>query len=53
MADQDALEIIFVHGQNDFQPIEGQRSVTVGDVIRFRGKRYRVEKYGFTQLGSL
>ena len=49
-ADQDyILEQIFKYGQNDFQPRKFP-SVSVGDVIRFKGKRFEVSFLGFKEL---
>lgn len=50
----DVLEKVFHYGQNDFQPVEGRYSVSVGDVIRIddpRGiTRWRVANFGFNKL---
>ena len=43
------LDHIFYYGQNDFQPVMNQRSVSVGDIIRLEGKRYRIDAVGFTE----
>lgn len=43
------LELVFTYGQNDFQPL-GMPSVSVGDVVRFDGKRYRVEAMGYEEV---
>jgi hypothetical protein len=42
------LELVFKYGQNDFQP-KPFASVSVGDVIRFRGRRYAVSAFGFKE----
>ena len=47
------LDYIFYHGQNDFQPVANQRSVSVGDMIRLEGKRHRVDAVGFTEIPTL
>jgi hypothetical protein len=47
------LDHIFYYGQNDFQPVANQRSVSVGDIIRLEGKRYRVDAVGFTEIPEL
>jgi hypothetical protein len=47
------LDYIFYHGQNDFQPVANQRSVSVGDMIRLEGNRYRVDAVGFTDIPEL
>jgi len=44
------LDHIFYYGQNDFQPVANHRSVSVGDIIRLEGKRYRVDAVGFTEI---
>jgi hypothetical protein len=44
------LEQIFYYGQNDFQPVEGRCSVSVGDVIRFNGSRFLVKGVGFKEV---
>lgn len=43
------LDLAFQYGQNDLQP---QRcpSVSVGDVIRWAGHRYRVASVGFERI---
>lgn len=43
------LDQIFRFGQNDFQPQE-LPSVSMGDVIRFKGERYMVLSIGFKKL---
>lgn len=40
------LEAIFKYGQNDFQPLP-LPSVSVGDVVRYRGERHLVVSIGF------
>lgn len=42
------LEAVFLWGQNDVQP-QQIPSVSVGDVVRLDGKRYRVESMGFSE----
>jgi hypothetical protein len=44
------LDHIFYYGQNDFQPVANHCSVSVGDIIRLEGKRYRVDAVGFTEI---
>jgi hypothetical protein len=44
------LDHIFYYGQNDFQPVANHRSVSVGDIVRLEGKRYRVDAVGFTEI---
>jgi len=41
------LDLIYTYGQNDFQPHPTLPSVSVGDVIRLNGKKYRVRNIGF------
>lgn len=45
------LSLIFHYGQNDFQPIDGVRSVSVDDVIRINVggnlQLWKVASYGF------
>lgn len=43
------LDLIFYFGQNDFQPQE-LPSVSMGDVIRFKGDRYLILSLGFRKL---
>jgi hypothetical protein len=45
----ECLQIIFYYGQNDFQPRK-HPSVSVGDVIEFDNKKYRVEMVGFSEV---
>jgi hypothetical protein len=47
---RDFLELVFYWGQNDFQPVKGSPSVSVGDVIEFLDKEYKVEPVGFKEL---
>ena len=47
------LDHIFYYGQNDFQPVANHCSVSVGDIIRLEGKRYRVDAVGFTEIPTL
>ncbi len=47
--DHAALEAAFIYGQNEVQPRE-LPSVSVGDVIRYAGKRYRVKSAGFVEI---
>lgn len=44
------LEMVFHAGQNDIQPQERVRSVSVGDIIRYNGKRYTVDSVGFKEI---
>lgn len=47
---EDILEKIFHYGQNDFQPIKGSPSVSVGDIIYFLERKFKVESVGFTEI---
>lgn len=49
---EDTLELIFMNGQNDVQPVDGICSVSVGDIIELCPLHdyYRVEPVGFTRL---
>jgi hypothetical protein len=40
------LELVFKYGQNDFQPKQFC-SVSVGDVVRLNGRRFRVGGMGW------
>lgn len=44
------LDLIFHYGQNDFQPDRQRVSVSAGDVIRLRGKRYLILFLGYEEL---
>jgi hypothetical protein len=44
------LELAFRYGQNDFQPVPGCYSVSVGDVISFNESHARVLSAGFRYL---
>jgi len=46
---EECLQIIFRYGQNDFQPRK-HPSVSVGDVIEFNNKNYRVDMIGFSEV---
>lgn len=46
----EVLELIFYWGQNDFQPVDGSPSVSVGDIIHFLDTRYKVESVGFSEV---
>lgn len=43
------LEEIFVAEQNDFNP-KPAPSASMGDIIHFREKKYRIEAIGFTEV---
>lgn len=45
------LDAVFKYGQNDFQP-QKLPSVSMGDVIRFKGDRYLILSVGFRKLGE-
>jgi hypothetical protein len=44
------LDLVFRYGQNDFQPVKGLPSVSVGDVVRLGNASWRVASMGFTRL---
>jgi len=44
------LDRVFFWGQNDFQPVVGKCSVSVGDVIAYNGDDYMVEPVGFKKI---
>lgn len=45
------LNEAFRYGQNDFQPVEGCYSLSVGDVVELDpARRYRVASFGFKPL---
>lgn len=46
------LDLVYRYGQNDFQP-QRMPSVSMGDVIRLHGKRYRVASMGFEDVTNL
>jgi hypothetical protein len=43
------LELVFKYGQNDFQP-QQMTSVSVGDVVRYDGRRFEVYSTGFKEV---
>lgn len=43
------LELVFLYGQNDFQPKQFC-SVSVGDVVRLNGRRFKVAGLGFEEV---
>jgi hypothetical protein len=45
----EVLELAFKYGQNDFQP-KRFTSVSVGDVIRWHGRRFLVAGMGFEEI---
>lgn len=47
------LELIFRYGQNDFQPIPGIYSASVGDVVEYNDQLYMVKALGFKQISLL
>ena len=49
ITEEDILNLIFHWGQNDFQPKKSP-SLSVGDIINFLGKKYRVEPIGFKEI---
>lgn len=44
------LEEVFYWGQNDFQPVEGCYSVSVGDIICLNDKKVIVLGVGFKEI---
>jgi hypothetical protein len=48
----EVLELAFRYGQNDVQPKQFT-SVSVGDVVRYQGRRFRVASNGFEELAAL
>lgn len=46
------LEKVFHWGQNDFQPIDGSPSVSVGDIVIHGSKYFMVAPVGFRELDS-
>ena len=44
------LEEAFQHGQNEFQPVPGVCSVSVGDVALHAGRYWLVTAMGFTEI---
>ena len=46
------LELIFQYGQNDFNNVPNTRSLSVGDVIRFKRNYYLVNDRGFIKNGT-
>ena len=48
---EDVLNASYHYGQNDFQP-RRMRSVSVGDVIRVQGRRFRVDAMGFSDVAT-
>jgi hypothetical protein len=44
------LERVFYWGQNDFQQVSRRCSVSMGDVVRMDGERWRVEMCGFVKI---
>ena len=43
------LDLIFLNGQNEVQPLK-MPSVSMGDIIRFNGKRFLVDFFGFQEI---
>lgn len=48
------LDLTFKYGQNDFQPVSGRRSVSVGDIIEVEvwEEFWRVDSIGFTKVSK-
>ena len=45
-----ALESIFYYGQNDFQPVAGKPSVSMGDVAVVEGRYFLCKAVGWTEM---
>ena len=43
-------EQVFVNGQNDRCPVDGRRSVSVGDTFSIQGQWFMVDRVGFLKL---
>lgn len=50
MATEQVLSLIFEKGQNDFQPVRGSCSVSMGDVIDLDGELWVVQSLGFMRM---
>lgn len=50
---EDILDLIFHWGQNDFQPIPGKYSVSVGDVAHIGEDKYLCMPIGWRKLSIL
>jgi hypothetical protein len=49
--DSEILELAFRYGQNDFQPVDGIRSVSVGDIVELpNGRQHVVAPFGFLNV---
>lgn len=46
------LEKIFYYGQNDFQPVKNNCSVSTGDFIEYKNKLYLVMGVGFKKVSQ-
>lgn len=46
------LDLVFKYGQNDIQPIDGVRSLMVGDLIFFNGQYALIKALGFNVLSE-
>ena len=44
------LDHTFYYGQNDFQPSDTKRSVSVGDIINLNGKKFQIDMLGFSEI---
>ena len=44
------LGAVFYYGQNEFQEVANCCSVSVGDVVNLRGKRWLVLPFGFSEM---
>lgn len=46
---ENILDLVFRYGQNEHQP-QTVPSVSVGDIIHYQGRRWRIEMVGFQEL---
>jgi len=49
---EEQLELIFMYGQNDIQPVYGAYSVSCGDVIVVGERKFKVIGAGFKEVDS-
>lgn len=46
------LEKVFYYGQNEVQPVARRCSLSVGDVIQYKGRKYQVKACGFEECSG-
>ena len=46
---EEQLDQVFMFGQNDAQPLN-MPSVSMGDVIRLNGERFKIAMFGFEKI---